>query len=276
MSTQDCIAEINARLDRRPSPYDGNRKFKRLSKKRGDDGRAVRMFQDNLYTFKVIGDGPYDISLELEDDTRIPAFAKEPPPVAAPAEVSRIAPSAPSRSDEDAVGYFQEDQGKFTIVLKEFWDEEGEIDPDADLEEILPDGFYNLADASFEYEGETSEGYDALIEAGFVVASLNGKATGEDWSFGVAAGRDSDTALTAGGFLSRFMIRRDGFDAAPAAMYLPALPAEFEEVEGPHSRGQFLSKWDTDTTRAWLLDNGFVHNRRIEEGLENLADMSEE
>jgi hypothetical protein len=165
MATKGCIAALNARLNAQPMPYDGNRKFKRLSKKKDEQGRVVRTFADNVHTFKIIGDGPYEILLEINAGAPIPAFAT--------AHLSKPAAKTTAQSAQQTVGYFQEDEGQFTLVLKDFWDEHGGVDPDAELDDMLPEGFYNLADATFEYEGDPEEGADVLRQAGFKSRRLN-------------------------------------------------------------------------------------------------------
>ena len=273
MSTKDCIAALNARLNAQPLPYDGNRKFKRLSKKKDELGRVVRTFADNVHTFKMIGDGPYEILLELDAGTPIPAFATAPvntPP--APASFldalesasSPYNPSPNSAQNKKVVGYFQEDEGQFTLVLKGYWDEHESVDPDADLEDLLPAGFSNLADATFEFDGEHNEATYRLREAGFVKKSFTGAPMGEGWYFALGGSnstmveQDYQEGVECGFYLVRksYYDTQGFIDSVHVSDEFPELPVEFEEV----MEACFLSRWDEATTRTWLLANGFETN----------------
>ena len=66
----------------------------------------------------------------------------------------------------------QPDSEAFWIVEQEFYDETGELDDSSDtIEDDLPDGFYRLAEAVYEYEGKPAEGRDKLLAAGFIEKS---------------------------------------------------------------------------------------------------------
>ena len=57
----------------------------------------------------------------------------------------------------------------FWIVEQQFYDDTGEIDDSSDtIEDDLPDGFYRLAEAVYEYKGDPVEGRDKLLAAGFI------------------------------------------------------------------------------------------------------------
>ena len=277
MSTKDCIAALNARLDAQPLPYDGNRKFKRLSKKKDELGRVVRTFADNVHTFKMIGDGPYEILLELDAGTPIPAFATAPvntPPAATSfldALESASLPYNPafnSAQDKKVVGYFQEDEGQFTLVLKDYWDEHESVDPDADLEDLLPEGFSNLADATFEFDGELDDAASELREAGFVRRPLNGGLVGDGWLFSLGGPestmveQDYQEGILCGFYLVRksYYEEEGCIESTHVSDEFYNLPGQFEEV----MEACFLSTWDVDTTRAWLLANGFETTAELE------------
>ncbi len=56
----------------------------------------------------------------------------------------------------------------FIIVGKQFWKENKAWDDSGDEVENLPDGFYELEESAYEYEGDSAEGFKKLIEAGFI------------------------------------------------------------------------------------------------------------
>lgn len=68
------------------------------------------------------------------------------------------------------IGYFQVDKEEFgiAIVEKEFWDEHGMLSDEGlgVLEDMLPEGFYELTDSIFEYNGDISEARSRLIAIG--------------------------------------------------------------------------------------------------------------
>lgn len=69
------------------------------------------------------------------------------------------------------VGYYQFDDEEFSVamVLKEFWEEHGCMGDSGDEEGFVPEGFFELASATYEhtYSG-TQEAKDILNAAGWV------------------------------------------------------------------------------------------------------------
>ena len=255
MSTQDCLAALNACLDTQTAPYDGNRKFKRISKTKNAQGQVVRQFRDDTYTFTMTGDGPFHFGLELPAGAPVPAWA-----------VSHVqAPTEPV-----VRGYFQEDDGQFTLVLKEFWDAHQGIDADAAdaLSAVLPPEFSNLADATFEYDGDIEDATYALRKAGFVRTSFDGTGMGAGWLFSLG-GKDStlvddhdNIRIKSGFYLVRkaYYEREGCFQSIHVAPEFPDFPAQFTET----MEAAFLSEWDEPTTRAWLLAQGFETNADLD------------
>lgn len=74
------------------------------------------------------------------------------------------------------IGYFQVDDWQFAIVEKSFWDQNQCLnadDTDPFFENNLPDGFYELSESIYEYDGEIEEAKAALIAAGFEEKALS-------------------------------------------------------------------------------------------------------
>ena len=69
----------------------------------------------------------------------------------------------------ETVGYFDVLDGMFAIVSKTFWDAHpGEMDGDGldeDTSNLLPSGFYEVAESAFEHEFSTDEEAIAALEA---------------------------------------------------------------------------------------------------------------
>ena len=59
---------------------------------------------------------------------------------------------------------FEESIDTFVFVSKEFWEEHGHMDDSVNeqLEEMLPDGFYELCEGVYEFDGDVEEGREAL------------------------------------------------------------------------------------------------------------------
>lgn len=59
----------------------------------------------------------------------------------------------------------------FPITSAEYWKENECIcdgQEDEDIESVLPDGFHNLMEGTWEYNGSWQEGKQKLLDAGFV------------------------------------------------------------------------------------------------------------
>jgi len=56
----------------------------------------------------------------------------------------------------------------FCLTSKAYWDKYGHLDDCLSEIDALPDGFYNLMEACWEYDGSIEEGKAALHRAGFV------------------------------------------------------------------------------------------------------------
>lgn len=68
--------------------------------------------------------------------------------------------------------YFQQvrddDEDIFLITPKEYFDTNGCL-PDLYMpQQAFPPGFYELCDATFEYDGDSAKGRDLLLAAGFI------------------------------------------------------------------------------------------------------------
>jgi hypothetical protein len=55
----------------------------------------------------------------------------------------------------------------FTFVGIDFWKANKHLDDDIHIDQILPDDFYDLTDATYEYAGDQYEGIKLLLELGF-------------------------------------------------------------------------------------------------------------
>lgn len=69
------------------------------------------------------------------------------------------------------VGYYQFDNEEFSIamVLKDFWEKHGYMSDSGDEEEFVPEGFFALAEATYEHTySSTQEAKDVLNAAGWV------------------------------------------------------------------------------------------------------------
>ena len=70
------------------------------------------------------------------------------------------------------IGYYHLDQTNgdlFGIVTVDFWNAHQGLDYEGSEEDLVPPGFYAVAEAIYEHEfGTTQEAKDALEKAGFV------------------------------------------------------------------------------------------------------------
>ena len=69
------------------------------------------------------------------------------------------------------VDYSDPDMAAFCLTSKEYWDENHVLDDCLGEIDCLPDGFANLMEASWEYDGSFEEGAQALSNAGFIFSS---------------------------------------------------------------------------------------------------------
>lgn len=63
------------------------------------------------------------------------------------------------------------DYPSFPITSAAYWEENECIcdgQEDEDIEKVLPDGFHNVMEGTYEYNGDWQEGKQKLLDAGFV------------------------------------------------------------------------------------------------------------
>jgi hypothetical protein len=59
--------------------------------------------------------------------------------------------------------------GVYTIVPKKYWDKNKRLlDENQIAADLLPNGFFELSEGMYEYDGKSNEGKELLINAGFI------------------------------------------------------------------------------------------------------------
>lgn len=76
-------------------------------------------------------------------------------------------------SAQNVVGYYQNNDGFFALVLKEYWDKNQGLDDGSGEEEFVPEGFYAVTEAIYEHEFEDDEEAARVLEsAGWVAKEI--------------------------------------------------------------------------------------------------------
>lgn len=164
-------------------------------------------------------------------------------------------------------GWFDEDMGVFTIVLRDYWAAHGEVDNDTDLSDLLPAGFTRIEGARYQFDGDGQYGMDRLGKD-FEPRSLTDKPMGRGWYYcvrefeGEVDPDDDEKSLI-------YISRQDswGLEDAHLHWYFPEMPYDIGEV----NESVFSSSWDARSTRAWMEANGFTHSRELQEMIDNEA-----
>jgi hypothetical protein len=166
ITTEVCVTQIN---EQRPG------KWKRISKRGNAAVGIIREFQAK--------DVPGVTAVVAETNGQIATIRfEEAKPIQQKHEMYFVL------DESDDARY--RDIPIFTIVPKKFWERHHHLDDQIGEHNInLPDGFYEVTEAEFEYDGGSAEeGRRKLIEAGFIpmpppgLAAMVLGATNDDYS----------------------------------------------------------------------------------------------